>query len=344
MHPGLSFVVVALLAFGVGFATHRGSICGILAARQIAETGKATRLVAFMTAALWALVSVVPLSWLAKGSIFLSPSYDISVAAFLGGALYGLGTFVNGGCVFGTVARISSGNLSFLAALPGIALGAGLGDALAFPHLAFVPLGSPLRQPGFVGFAVLMVAAAFVGWAMIGIVRTHRRAGLQISQVLRASRWRTSVAMMIIGSLGGLLFATGEPWSYSTFLRQTGNLILGQEARFAPATIIGPLAILAGAITAGALGGRFTLRTVSRAQSGRSLLGGATMGFATILVPGGNDFLLLSALPSLAMHGAVAYLAMMAVQLCLSLAIKQWKSRNMRKARAVRQATHSCGE
>jgi toxin CptA len=335
MHPALSFVVVALLAFGVGFATQRGSICGILAARQIAETGKATRLVAFVTAALWALVIVVPLSWLTKGSIFLSPSYEVSVAAFLGGALYGLGTFINGGCVFGTVARIASGNLSFLTALPGIALGAGLGDAVAFPHLALVPLDSPLREPGFVGFAVLMVAAGFVGWAMIGIVRTHRRAGLHVSQVLRASRWRTSVAMMIIGILGGLLFATGEPWSYPMLLRQAGNLTLGQEARFAPATIVGPLALLAGAITAAALGGRFTFRTVSRAQLGRSLIGGATMGFATILVPGGNDFLLLSALPSLAMHGAVAYFAMLAVQLCLSLAVKQWKVRNMHRATAV---------
>src|SRR5271167_2978809 len=54
--------------------------------------------------------------------------------------------------------------------------------------------------------------------------------------------------------------------------------------------------------------------TVSRAQLGRSMAAGATMGFATILVPGGNDTLLLSALPSLAMHGAVAYLAMLSAK------------------------------
>jgi uncharacterized protein len=105
MLPALQIPIIALLAFGVGFATQRGSICSILAARQIAETGRATRLVAFITATLWALVIVVPLSWFSKGSIFLSPSYDISIAAFLGGALYGLGTFINGGCMFGTVAH-----------------------------------------------------------------------------------------------------------------------------------------------------------------------------------------------------------------------------------------------
>jgi hypothetical protein len=233
--------------------------------------------------------------------------------------------------MFGTVGRIASGNLSFLMALPGIALGAGLGAAVALPHLTFVQADSPLREPGFGGFAVLMVAAGFVGLAGAGIARTHRRAGLRVGQVLRASRWRTALAMMIIGILGGLLFATGSPWSYPTLLQQVGNLTLGQKAMFAPTMIIGPLAVLAGAITASALGGRFVLRAASGAQLGRSLVGGATMGFATILVPGGNDTLLLSALPSLAAHGAVAYLAMFGVQLSLYMIAGRWKNRNMRR-------------
>ena len=62
MHPAPYSLIIALLAFGVGFATQRGSIWSILAARQIAETGRATRLVAFVTASLWALVIAVPLS------------------------------------------------------------------------------------------------------------------------------------------------------------------------------------------------------------------------------------------------------------------------------------------
>jgi uncharacterized membrane protein YedE/YeeE len=329
MHPALFVLLIASLAFGVGFATQRGSICSILAARQIAETGKATRLVAFVTAMLWVMVMVVPLSWYNKDAFFLSPSYDISVAAVLGGALYGLGTFINGGCLFGTVARIASGNLSFLTVLPGIAFGAGVGAAVAFPHLASVQADSPLRESSFGGFAVLMVAASFVALAVVSIARTHQRAGVTLGQVLRASRWRSAVAMMIIGILGGLLFATGAPWSYPMLLRQVGLLTWGHETTFAPTTIVGPLALLAGAITAAALGGRFVLRTVNRVQLGRSLAGGATMGFATILVPGGNDTLLLSALPSLAMHGALAYVTMLTVQISLSLAAKRWKDRNI---------------
>jgi hypothetical protein len=333
MLPALHVPIIALLAFAVGFATQRGSICSILAARQIVETGKATRLVAFVTATLWALVVVVPLSWFKKDSFFLSASYDISAAAVLGGALYGLGTFINGGCMFGTVARIASGNLSFLTALPGIALGAGLGAAVAFPNLAFVQVDSPFRAPSFGGFTALIIAAAFVALAVLGIVRTHQRAGVTVGQVLRASRWRTAFAMIIIGILGGLLFATGAPWSYPTLLRQWG-----QKAIFAPTTIIVPLAIFAGAVTAASLGSRFVLRRVSSAQRGRSLAGGATMGFATILIPGGNDSILLSALPSLAVHAAVAYCVMLAVQICLTLVARQWKVASVRRASAVRKA------
>jgi len=328
MHAALSISMISLLAFGVGFATQRGSVCGLLAARQIVETGRATRLLAFVTASLWALVIVVPLSWVTRGSFVLSPSYDAAAVAVIGGALYGLGTSLNGACMFGTLSRIASGNLSFIAALPGIALGARVGTTIASPYLAFT-LRSPLREPSLGGFALLLLAAGLVGLTAAGIIRTHRRAGLHVGQVLRAARWRTSVAMTIIGVLGGLLFATGAPWSYSTLLRVLGNLTEHQEATLATATIVGPLGALAGALAAAALGGRFALRAPSGVQLGRSLIGGGIMGFAIILIPGGNATLLLSALPSLARHGALAYLSMLSVQVSLAMVAKQWKQHNL---------------
>jgi hypothetical protein len=334
MHAALSISMISLLAFGVGFATQRGSVCGLLAARQIVETGRATRLLAFVTASLWALVIVVPLSWVTRGSFVLSPSYDAAAVAVIGGALYGLGTSLNGACMFGTLSRIASGNLSFIAALPGIALGARVGTTIASPYLAFT-LRSPLREPSLGGFALLLLAAGLVGLTAAGIIRTHRRAGLHVGQVLRAARWRTSVAMTIIGVLGGLLFATGAPWSYSTLLR------LGEhhEASRAPATIVGPLGALAGALAAAALGGRFALRAPSGVQLGRSLIGGGIMGFAIILVPGGNATLLLSALPSLARHGALAYPSMLSVQVLLAMVAKQWKQHNLRAAAAAQRSS-----
>jgi uncharacterized protein len=341
MSPAPPLVLVALLAFGVGFATQRGSVCGILAARQIVETKKATRFIAFVMASLWALVVVVPLAWLTRAQPILSPSYEGALIAILGGALYGLGTVINGACVFGTVARTFSGSLAFLAALPGIAFGAGLGTTLGLPLLRSARVASPLSEPSLGGLALLIVAAALVLTGLLGMVRGHRRAGLGLGPVLRASRWRTSFAMMIIGVLGGLLFATSGPWSYPSLMRQLGHLALGHDARFAATTIVGPLALMAGAAVAAAAGGRFALRPIAARQIARSLFGGTAMGLAATLVPGGNDVLLLSALPSLALHGALAYSGMLAVQIVSLGAARRWKIREARRWAARQRCSGS---
>jgi hypothetical protein len=330
MTPALSLVAVALLAFGVGFATQRGSVCGVLAARQIVETRKATRFVAFVMASLWALVAVVPLAWLTAGRLVLSPSYEGTTIALLGGALYGVGTVINGACVFGTVARTFSGNLAFLAALPGIALGAGLGVTLGLPLLRNTRTASPLSEPSLGGLALLVLAGAAVSTAVLRMVRSHRRANVGLGQLVRAARWRTSFAMMLIGVLGALLFATSGPWSYPNLMRQLGQLALGHGASFDTTTILGPLALMAGGATAALAGGRFVLRPLAAAQLVRSLVGGAGMGLAATLIPGGNDVLLLSALPSLALHGALAYAAMVLLQIVLLSAAKRWKLRGLR--------------
>lgn len=332
MQSALSLLMISLLAFGFGYATQRGNVCGWLAARQIVETGKASRLVAFGMAALWALAIVVPLSWLTRGSFVLSPSHDAITAAGIGGALFGLGTAINGGCMFGTVSRLTSGKLSYLMTLPGIALGAGVGMSVAIPRLAFAPVPSPLSEPSLGGVALLLVAAGLVGLASREIVRTHQRAGLHLGQVLRAARWRTSVAMLVIGVLGGLLFATGASWSYMALLHALANLALNSKASLAAATLVGPLGMLAGAMASAGLGGRFVLEAPNGGQVGRSLVGGALMGFAATIVPGGNDALLLSALPSLAWHGVVAYLSMLGAQLVLAALARRWKRSTLRGA------------
>jgi hypothetical protein len=134
--------------------------------------------------------------------------------------------------------------------------------------------------------------------------------------------------MMIIGILGGVLFAGGGPWSYPTFLRQVGNLAFGRPTSFAVVTIIGPLALVAGGAFSAFKGGRFAKLPLSSIQLWRSLFGGVIMGLAATIVPGGNDVLLLSGLPSLSFHAALAYPAMVATQIALLMAAKQWRARS----------------
>ena len=112
--------------------------------------------------------------------------------------------------------------------------------------------------------------------------------------------------MMVIGICGGVLLATGEPWSNPSFLRLAGNLLFGRPAHFSPATSIGTSTLILGESVAALAGGRFVLRAISATQVMRSLAGGTLMGLAAVVIPGGNVVLLLSALPSLASHGAIA--------------------------------------
>ena len=51
------------------------------------------------------------MGWLTAGAIGLSPTYEDLGLAVSGGALYGLGTFINGACGFGTAARVFSGTM-----------------------------------------------------------------------------------------------------------------------------------------------------------------------------------------------------------------------------------------
>jgi hypothetical protein len=318
-------ITVVVLAFAFGFVTQRGSVCGVLAARQIVETGGTSRLKAFITASLWAAAVAVPLAWIAPDRFVLAPSYPAAGLALIGGALYGVGTIINGACVFGTASRALSGNMAFAAALPGIAGGTVLAGTLQLSQLQGMSSPSPMLRPSPIAWALLAVVLALAAVTLISIVRNHVRAGLGFARVLRAARWRTSLAMLMLGVIGGVLFAGGGAWSYPSLMRQIGNAVAGRPASFPLVTVLGPLALVAGGSVSVGLGGRFAMRRLEFVQIFRSGVGGTIMGIAASLVPGGNDVMLLAGLPSLGLHAALAYPTMLATQLGLLWSVRQWR-------------------
>lgn len=321
----VSVIAVVLLAIAFGFVAQRGGVCGVLAARQIIETGETSRLKAFAIASLWAFAVSVPLAWLLPGHFALSPSHGVIGLALAAGAFYGAGTIVNGACVFGTVSRALSGNLSFVAALPGIATGAVIAGVLQLSRLKASPSPSLFLQPSPVAWAALAVVLVLCAATLAGVVRSHRRSGVGLGQLLRAGRWRTSLAMLLIGVLGSALFVMTSGWSYPSLMRQLGNAALGLPAKFPAVTVFGPLALFAGGIVSAWFGGRFVLGRFDPKQVVRSCIGGAVMGSAASVVPGGNDAMLLSGLPSLGLHALLAYPAMLATQLALLWGLRQWR-------------------
>ena len=86
--------------------------------------------------------------------------FSVSVETVAGGALLGLGAWLNNACVFGTVSRIGNGEISYVAAFPGFLTGFLFGVWFMGPMKgAGPPVEAPVLAPAL-PFGV--VAAAVV--------------------------------------------------------------------------------------------------------------------------------------------------------------------------------------
>jgi toxin CptA len=103
-------------------------------------------------------------------------------------------------------------------------------------------------------------------------------------------------------------------WAYTdalTALARAMNAQLGLRG-------VMVLALLGGAIGGGWLNGTLRPVPVRRADLGRCLAGGGLMGLGAVLVPGGNDGLIMVGLPLLQ---AQAWVAVPAMAITIALAI-----------------------
>ena len=101
--------LLALLGFALGFAINHGSICTVIATRELVSEKRPTRSIALVECAVWAALvyAILELSpTMQKG---WSPLGYLVPAAML----FGIGTYVNGACVFGSVGHFGNGDLDF---------------------------------------------------------------------------------------------------------------------------------------------------------------------------------------------------------------------------------------
>jgi uncharacterized membrane protein YedE/YeeE len=311
--------VLAPLAFIVGFAMQRGNVCSVLAARQIAWTGRWSRLYGLLLASAWSFAVILPLAWYGVGPFKLSGTFQPSLLPVVGGALYAVGCYVNGACIFGVCSRLTAGNLSFLFAFPGMAAGATIAEFAQVspqpgqlaPTLAATP-SAPLTLVWLTVIAVLTMLT-------VRMVRAHRRAGIGVGDLLGQARWRPALAASFIGVMGGILYATDAAWIYPALVKRMGLYAAGLRTSFPLETVVGAGALFLGGLAAAAYRGRFVIRLPHRAKSVQAFIGGAVMGFAWALVPGANDAMVLYLVPSLAIHGIMAYAALLATLIGLEI-------------------------
>ena len=310
-----------LCAALIGFAAHRGSLCNVRAVAEIMTGGSAHMLSSLVQAALW----VTLLTGLGALLLGMAPHPVLAPRpaawALLGGALFGVGAAINGGCSLSTLHRLAEGDAGMLASLSGFVLGV-LGWATTAglrPHFLLAPVASvwerlPSVSPWLLAGLLVWVLTRL--WLFVRLARQQppQQTSAKLARWLLAPSYHLSVAAAVMGLSGGVLYATQGAWSYTNHMRATVLHATGGD-HLAPSAWHGTLvlALLVG-MGASALQRR-SIRWRRPASVGawlRHAAGGALMGAGAAMVPGGNDTLLLNNLPTLTVQAIAAYAAMLA--------------------------------
>lgn len=302
---GIAIFLVALAAAGVmGFANQRGGTCTVAAIEEIVEHGRFSRARALLEASLWVAGGLVLLS--AFGVLPQMPAgYSASLATIVGGVLFGIGAFVNRACIFGSVARLGSGEWAYLATPAGFFVGSLTGRYLPAPGQVH---GTSLLLTGPKWLALL------AGAILVARSFSHARHIKQGARVLEAI-WSPHIATMVIGLtfLVGLL--TAGAWTYSEYLT---DLSRGDHSGSADKILLN-VALLGGAVLGGWTAGKLRLVSPDLMSVLRTFLGGTIMGIGGALIPGGNTGLILIGIPML---WSYAWLAFATICLTIFVAVR----------------------
>ncbi len=294
-----------LLALLMGFAVQRGGTCMVAALEEVVNKGRWARFRALLETSLWVLGGFILLR-----AFDLLPMVPTGLSlhwhAALGGALLGIGAFINGGCAFGVVARVGSGQWAWLATPPGFLAGFALAGRNVGMTSAMPTMIPDWLQQVPIGL-VPMIIAAWV--ARLGWLAWNRHNG-----GVHATIWSPHHATIVLGVAFLLLFVCVGAWAYTDILAEmaTGRFMeLGLRGLLLPA-------MFAGALLGGWSAGLWEHRWPTPLALLKCFSGGALMGLGATLVPGGNDSLILFGMPLLWPNAWLAF-ACMSVVVVLTL-------------------------
>jgi hypothetical protein len=291
-------LAVAFAAAGLmGFAIQRGGTCMVAAVSEVVSERRISRSVALGESALWVsgLLALAGLAGLMNGQHF---SYTFGLAALTGGLLLGVGALANGACVFGTIARLGTGDWNYLLTPVGFFFGSLAHAMLSFPSEQAVSIQPDMR-------ANWLIVALFGPLLVLRLVlfgREARRDGLAVSL------WNMHNATLVIGVAFFVLALSAGPWTYPEAL-----------ARAAHSGVL-PLAldvVLSVALLLGAVAGGWRMQKLHGWNPSAAFAcfgGGALMGIGSAMIPGGNDNLTLVGIP---MRQAYAWMAIAAMALAI---------------------------
>ena len=308
-----AFLVAAICAGLMGYAIQRGATCTVAAMDEVVRKRSVNRLVAMVEASLW-VVGGLSIAQVFGALTSLPGGYEVGWVTIIGSVLLGLGAYVNKACVFGAIARLGSGEWAYFATPIGFYAG-----CVSAPHLFTFPVQQKLPQASPVLVAsswVALLFAAFMLWRLAHSLLPADRRGneTKVSALRRfavdiGSRvWSPHAATTVIGIAFLLMFLLVGAWAYTDALI---DLARGMASNLFPRVLL-VLALCGGAMLGGYTAGRWRSTPVSPAQLAKCFGGGALMGWGSLLIPGGNDGLILLGMPLLWPYAWVAFLTMCA--------------------------------
>ena len=164
----LSFLLAAVCAALMGFAIQRGATCTVAAVGEVFNDGTTKRLVALAETSLWVaggLLTARALGFLPS----LPGGFAPSVWTIAGAALLGIGAYVNQACVFGSVARLGSGQWAYALTPLGFYFG-----VVTFPWLFGRMTPAPLDTLPMNSTLPFWLAPVFIVYALGRLIRIAR--------------------------------------------------------------------------------------------------------------------------------------------------------------------------
>jgi toxin CptA len=322
----LAFIVSALCAGIMGFAIQRGATCTVAAVDEVVTKRRFNRLISMVEASLWVVGGL-----LIAQTLHVLPTmpagYALNGLTVIGGILLGVGAYINGACVFGAIARLGSGEWAFVVTPLGFYVGClTVGPIFSVPAPVKLSAGSPVLQ------SPMWIAVLFAGLMLVRIVRSALavapdRTTQTLAERVRASVatriWTPHTATAVIGITFFFMLLLVGAWAYTDVL---ADLAHGMAGSLAARTAL-LVALFLGAFIGGWTAGRFRGTPITFAQLAKCLVGGVLMGWGSLLIPGGNDGLILVGMPLLWPYAWIAFLTM-----CVSIGAAQLAEKAARDA------------
>ena len=301
-----ALLLASLMGAALGFAAHRAGLCTVKAVAEVLTTGRARLLVSFAKSAVWVMgiaALATALSW--EGGV---RHWPVTPASLAGGLAFGMGAAMNGGCVFSTASRAMDGELGLVMTILGWPIGILLVGARPVAPLGTGDLGLP--EP-------LLLVLGLVLMVELGRIATRIARSGGLGRAVAAPVYTLSAAAAVIGLANAIILIVTGPWSFTRTVLCLGAICDGPGVALAIS-----LAALLGMAASSLQRGAFRIRVPRGRAALRHGAAGVMMGIGMGMIPGGNDGLILYAIPSLSPHALPGYAAILAGILLMLAAMK----------------------